>query len=480
MKRLSILFTVIALIFSCAAGAYGEDDIATHKVCDACGMDREQFRNSRVLIEYQDGHTMGFCSINCAAGELKTRSNQIKNIRVADYNSAVLIDAGNAAWVIMPEKPGVMTPQAKWAFGEKSAARAFIDKNGGELTGFDQVIHAVTEENIANNHAHMDHHAGHTDPGSQMLYNPAFGDQIYHTHPAGMWMFNYKFTHVEMNGLRDGGTDIPVSSVGPMKQYPYMMIPTGMSMDMHMFMAMYGITDQLTVMGMGSYQENRMRMQMDMGMGMGRQPSDPMCTGGFGDTELTGIYKINDVLTGSLGLSIPTGSIDEKVTIMNQVFRAPYDMQLGSGTFDLKPSLTYSWLSSDKLWNLGAQATYTWHIGKNDNDWARGDNFKLTWWLQRALGPATSWVRMVFNDTGRIGGSDPDISKLMNPMTGAPTPDADPGNYGGQRLDFLTGVSLAKGCFSIGVEGGIPLYENLNGLQLRTDWMLTVAGQVMF
>jgi hypothetical protein len=68
----------------------------------------------------------------------------------------------------------------------------------------------------------------------------------------------------------------------------------------------------------------------------------------------------------------------------------------------------------------------------------------------------------------------------MNPMTGAPTPDADPANYGGQQLDFLTGVSLAKGRFSIGVEGGIPLYENLNGLQLRTDWMLTVAGQVMF
>ena len=61
-----------------------------------------------------------------------------------------------------------------------------------------------------------------------------------------------------------------------------------------------------------------------------------------------------------------------------------------------------------------------------------------------------------------------------------PTPDVDPQNYGGQRLDFLTGVSLAKGCFSIGIEGGIPLYENLNGLQLSTAWMLTVAGQVMF
>ncbi|HTZ16879.1 MAG TPA: hypothetical protein VMB78_00410 [Dissulfurispiraceae bacterium] len=31
-----------------------------------------------------------------------------------------------------------------------------------------------------------------------------FGDDIYHTHPAGMWMLNFKFMHVNMNGLRAG------------------------------------------------------------------------------------------------------------------------------------------------------------------------------------------------------------------------------------------------------------------------------------
>jgi hypothetical protein len=36
------------------------------------------------------------------------------------------------------------------------------------------------------------------------------------------------------------------------------------------------------------------------------------------------------------------------------------------------------------------------------------------------------------------------------------------------------------GPVSIGVEGGIPLYQNLNGLQLKNDWYLTAGIQVMF
>ena len=71
------------------------------------------------------------------------------------------------------------------------------------------------------------------------------------------------------------------------------------------------------------------------------------------------------------------------------------------------------------------------------------------------------------------------LQKLLS-MNGAPTPDADPKNYGGQELDFLLGTSFTIGRFSFGVEGGIPIYENVNGLQLQTNWLLTVAGQVMF
>ncbi len=167
---------------------------------------------------------------------------------------------------------------------------------------------------------------------------------------------------------------------------------------------------------------------------------------------------------------------------MRKNFRPPYDMQLGSGTFDLKPALTYNGLSDDGKWNWGAQGQYTWHTAKNANDWSYGDNLKVTSWLQRVFGPFTCWGRLAFNSTGRIRGMDPTIEELNHPTRGmgASMPDADPNNYGGQRLDGLIGVSYTKGPFSLGVEGGIPFYQYLNGLQLKTDWMINAAAQVMF
>ncbi len=126
-----------------------------------------------------------------------------------------------------------------------------------------------------------------------------------------------------------------------------MMIPTSMTMDMQMVMAMYGITDRVTVMAMTSYVANKMKMTMDMGPIMGTFSSAPMSTSGFGDSELRGMYKINNYFVGSLGLSLPTGSIKRTVDVMGMGMRAPYDMQLGSGTYDLKPALTYNGLGED-------------------------------------------------------------------------------------------------------------------------------------
>lgn len=59
-------------------------------------------------------------------------------------------------------------------------------------------------------------------------------------------------------------------------------------------------------------------------------------------------------------------------------------------------------------------------------------------------------------------------------------PDADPRNDGGSRLDGMLGLNLLKGPVSIGIEGGVPLYQDLNGLQLKTRWLLNIGMQLMF
>lgn len=495
MKKL-MMFLIICMLFAYAT-AGGAGTVESPRACKQCGMDRTVFDQSRMLIVYADGTTAGVCSIHCAAADMKqNKDKQVKSLMVADYTTKDLTDARAATWVVGGRKEGVMTSVAKWAFAREEDAQKFVQENGGKIVPFDQAMKAAEEE-IAEGaetghegHGHACHDMG---PGSQMLFNPGFGDDIYHTHPAGMWMFNYKFMHMNMSGLRDGTSDVSKSSVGYNrmgKPYNYMMIPTDMTMDMHMFMAMYGITDRLTVMAMTNYLDNKMNMLMDMGKPMdpskpdkGQVKEDPMQTSGLGDTEIRGIYKINKYLVGSLGLSLPTGDIEKEfVTMKRPPYRQPYDMQLGSGTYDLKPAITYSALSADAKWNWGAQAMYTWHTAYNKNDWRYGDSLKVTSWLQRALGPLTSWLRLAYSDTGRIKGHDSAIDKLLDPSMkkGAPMPDADPRNYGGQRLDGLIGLSLLKGPVSIGVEGGVPLYQDLNGLQLKTKWVLNAGIQIMF
>lgn len=470
----------MTLLFACStAGAI--EVIESPKECKQCRMDRATFAQSRVLITYADGTTSGVCSLRCAVEETRqNKDKQVKLFYVADYTTRELIDARGATWVVGGRKEGGMNSPAKWAFARNEDTESFVRENGGEINTFDQVLLLANQEVAGSSEPNHQHKHDHIRAGGQMLFNPAFGDDVYHTHPAGMWMANYKYMHMVQRGLRNGTTDVPAENATPVgnKPFGFMMAPTSMTMDMHMAMVMYGLTDRFTLMGMGTYLGNKMEMVMNMGSG--NRPDSPMRTSGLGDTELRGIYKINDYLTASLGLGIPTGDIDQDFVTMGTKFRAPYDMQLGSGTVDLKPALTFTDLSDDAKWNWGGQASFTYHVDHNGNGYSLGDSTKVTGWLQRALGPATTWLRLAYNYTGSINGRDPEIDKLLDPVTGASTPDADPGNFGGHRIDGFAGASWTAGPFSIGVEAGIPLYQNLNGLQLKNDWYLTAGIQGMF
>lgn len=371
--------------------------------------------------------------------------------------------------------PGVMTRNAKWAFADKADALDFIQANGGQMEDFEEAMRIAATEVAAEG---TSNHSGHVhDAGSLLMAQPGFSDDIYHIHPAGMWMIDYKFMRKVQHGLRNGTENIDQNSVSPVGTVPfgYMMTPTNMYMDMQMLMVMYGLTDKLTLMAMGNYQA--MTMDMLMNMGMGNKNDPPMRTNNLGDTELTASYGIMKYFLASLGLSIPTGRIDEAVSEMGRSYRAPYDMQLGSGTFDVKPSLTYNAVSADAQWNWGVQASYLYHIDHNYAGYSLGDSLKLTTWIKKALGKANAWVRAAYTDTNRISGRDFEIDRTN---AFAPSPDADPANYGGQRLDALIGVGCQSGPVSFGVEGGIPVYEYVNGLQLKTEWMVNFGFQAMF
>ena len=116
-------------------------DVKMHRACPHCGMDREKFAHSRMLVTYTDGSSAGMCSIHCVATELKANKTRVvKMVEVADLNSKKLVDAEKATWVIGGSRKGVMTKTPKWAFAAKDDANAFISKNGGKLATYKEAL----------------------------------------------------------------------------------------------------------------------------------------------------------------------------------------------------------------------------------------------------------------------------------------------------------------------------------------------------
>ena len=145
-----IVAIIAGLCLSMSGIVLAQDDLKKFPACKYCGMDREKFAHSRVLIEYEDGSAEGTCSIHCLAVELALMIDKTpKAIWVGDMNTKKLIDAEKASWIMGGNKPGVMTKRAKWAFEKKEAADQFTKDNGGTPADFDQAIKASYEDMYA-------------------------------------------------------------------------------------------------------------------------------------------------------------------------------------------------------------------------------------------------------------------------------------------------------------------------------------------
>lgn len=304
--------------------------------------------------------------------------------------------------------------------------------------------------------AAMDHskHMGHGEHAA----NPAL--HVHHTHSQGSWMFEFRTMRMTMDNLIQGDNEIASDSIlQPGAPNPsagtFPMTPTSMTMDMHMLMAMYGFTDKITAMVMFHYLDN----QMDMLNAASLRPS--MSTSGAGDTTVSAMYSLNKKLRLSFGVSIPTGSTSEEVTMNGNVVHAPYAMQLGSGTLDLTPSVTYSGATSD--FGYGVQASYTVRTGENDEGYTLGNKGKIDAWGNWEL--TKSWVTTLslsYLNSDSIDGSDSQILPM------APTGVAS--FSGGQRMDLSFGLAYTYGKKHIfGLEYANPILQDVDGIQMKAE-----------
>jgi nitrous oxide reductase accessory protein NosL len=135
------------VLIAAAMMVFAQEDIKQSPGCKYCGMDRQKFSQSRMHLVYDDGTTVGTCSLHCMALELAVTIDKTPTaLQVADYASKKLIDAEKAVWVIGGNKPGVMTREPKWAFENKADAEKFIKESGGKLASFDEAIKLSYED----------------------------------------------------------------------------------------------------------------------------------------------------------------------------------------------------------------------------------------------------------------------------------------------------------------------------------------------
>ena len=175
---------------------------------------------------------------------------------------------------------------------------------------------------------------------------------------------------------------------------------------MHMLEMMYAPTDWLTVMLMPQFMDMDMSMRKLDGAPFVPQSPNGLSghldhhaqngheTGGIGDLGMYALFKVFD--NGlhhahfTVGLSAPTGDVDIQLRRNHTIDGGfiHYGMQLGSGTWDFKPSLTYTGHMDQFSWGAQANATVRME-NKNESGYALGDIFQATAWGSYDL---THWL----------------------------------------------------------------------------------------
>lgn len=268
--------------------------------------------------------------------------------------------------------------------------------------------------------------------------------------------------------------------------------PEEMGMHMHMLDLMYAPTDWLNLMLMPQFMDMDMNMRaLEGGVNNGGHPlrRHHNATGGVGDTGMYALVKLWDVADHhvhmGLGFSAPTGDIGQKIKVHTHSSGSGtptqlthYDMQLGSGTWDFRPSLTYT--GKADRWSWGGQLSGAKRMeSQNDEGYALGDLFQTTAWGGYSLNDwLTATVRGAYTVQGSVKGEYRSRPLQSGPMD-------FPASHGGRYWDVGLGLNavVPGGDFKghrLGVEWLEPVHTDVNGYQIERKGALSATWSKAF
>ncbi|SMQ73608.1 hypothetical protein SAMN06297468_2252 [Altererythrobacter xiamenensis] len=320
-----------------------------------------------------------------------------------------------------------------------------------------------------------------------------------HAHKKGEIMLSARYMHMGMAGNQIGTDDVTPETITttvpnrfagmPMQPPTLRVVPEAMRAEMVMIGAMYAPVDAFTLaIGATYVTKETDALTFQGGMGTAELGRFQSSVEGFGDMKAMAIIPLlplpdktadrRDELYLKAGFNVPTGSrtkTDEVLTPMGttMTMRMAYGMQLGTGTWDFEPALTYK-ARRGKI-GYGVQGSASLKLGDNTQGYSFGDIYESTAWV--SYRPA-QWVSLSARAKARTMGS----IDGMDPAIMGPTQGANPDLYGGERVDLLAGVNFvgthgALAGHRLGIELGKPVYQDLNGPQLASDWSLMIGWQ---
>ena len=320
---------------------------------------------------------------------------------------------------------------------------------------------------------------------------------------AGQFMLGYTPTFMGMSGNYIGTSKVSDSTIattipsgqthsmmmmGKMVTMPTMLriVPDSMDGQMHMFNAMYGVTENLTIMAMTGYVEKSMSMTTFKGM--------------MGSTVLGTSSGTTDGITDTMvGAELPDLSRRHQQR-RRRPQPQPADRLANPQHHHAQPDGQHY-----------DHARPLWHANGLRLGDARAEPRLFRLLRPLVLGPRLSRLlsgrqqfrRLSLGRAQRIprlgrlyfvperDDHDPCRRQHAGPYPGRDSQimglsqNANPLYYGGQMVRLLGGVEIGGAAWgyaksSLSVEAGGPIYQNLNGPQFGQSWQVTVSARVMF
>lgn len=465
-KKIIVRSLFIALFLSNMSFAQEKIDYNTTQ-CTFCNMViKDQLHASKAALE--SGKALYFDAIECLLNYNNSNPTaKIQSFYVINYANGKFIDATQATYL---KSKAIKSPMGAnlSAFATKSTAEKTAKEKAGKLFTWSQLVSIYKDEKVGhNNHSHHNHNRpdAHAPIG-------IMGD---HLHAKGGFMVSLRYMNMQMKGNKSGANTIDDATV----YNSYMVAPQNMSMDMYMFGVMYAPSNKLTLMLMQNFVKNNMGLTAKMMMnGMTMFRDFKTTSSGLGDLKIGGLYAIytkdNNSLHLNASISIPLGSITEKDdTPMMVNSKLPYRMQLGSGTYDVSLGATFKGNTARVSW--GIQPMFLFRTGTNDSGYTFGNNQQLNIWGAYKVSNSISLsARVLAINAQKISG----IDAMLNPMM---VPTANIMNYGSKRINSYFGCNVSFPKTSIlkdvrvGLETGLPIYENYNGIQMDEELTFNVG-----